>query len=1262
MSKNKHNPEQPEDAGQSKQPEKPPSNPFLNLELPPDAAESVEEVLDIVEEDIPTVSPSEMPSEDDILEILAAQELDGSSSGKSGVKAVEIVDEGVDTEQKAHGQKTTPVQQARPTEHTIDVLEEILDAEEASNPKVEVKSGPTHTGARGEIVTELDLSEDELEAIDVSGAMPSSTGLPSGIAEAGTLAEQPSPTAPAPNFDKTTAFNANDDQTQEVAGLDESIPGEVVVDYEEMLGEGESAIDLGKRSVPKGERPSGVDLIAEALESGIDLEHHEPQAPVRDKIALSDSDIDLESVLEEGKESSSSVSLGGPSQGKNRGYHPAAHDEQAEDEGHVEFVGTTDEKLEGAGPDSAVEIHEAALLKHAASDEDEILVTPKRPVVIAGEPEVEEFAAAAIEEEPALEPEPMRAVAQPPEPLVTAPPKQKAKAPARELVGAGAGQRGGSLMPFLLGALLAALVIGGGGAAAWFLDMLPTSPNAVAKSMPKANVPSPDGNAKSVVEIIAAPVLAAQARDLIDDGKFGEALELLKEPKSGAEQAMHALASLKQLEAANKAVKLDDPAVQIALKALEDGGAKTIAADIRARLKAADDLAAFLADSGKVGDRVKVLEEEKIKALAELKSVKEEMQTAQTKFVQIKAVLDDFGIAADGSKLKATLKSLAGEIDQKSKDLAATEAKLTQINDALVKAGIKGDVGKEIANLTATAAKATKETESLNATVDAALAALKEANLLPKEGDRSTQLVDGIKKAKAGGESSLGAAVSTMVGPLAALSKAPPELFKKVFDTTRLSSELAALKAAALLAETPDRRLDGLVATLSDRSMIDPKELADAKRVVDLVNAPTSKVGPEARAKALLAEGLIYRNQENYAAAVQALQDAQKMATKAKTPAYTQKQIDRELKALTDPKAFYLPDADRRVAEGDTKAAMAALDGGLKVMPGNPELLLRRAQLTWESSRSGGGVPEKIASGIRADAEAARKDAKLAAESFYIVGLLEENAGHWAKAEADFRQAVALSGPGMAGERYRAALARILQRSPAAPAGTSPVGVQQQRRDSRQEVAFIDANGEAPAQGDGDRTSRKRLEESINLAKDLVQSSNPKTQGEGYMLMGAAQARLGMSNEGLKNFIKGLKLYYPNWPTEELEKMVAEHPAFRQIDVAVVVANPLQADRHFGKGLDYFWSRRYALAEGEFRAAVSMFNQDARFFYYLGLSRLAQGSAEKEKLAGHDFEQGARLEAARLPTMAVVNSSLERVQGEWRRVLNKYREGTLSPN
>jgi hypothetical protein len=98
--------------------------------------------------------------------------------------------------------------------------------------------------------------------------------------------------------------------------------------------------------------------------------------------------------------------------------------------------------------------------------------------------------------------------------------------------------------------------------------------------------------------------------------------------------------------------------------------------------------------------------------------------------------------------------------------------------------------------------------------------------------------------------------------------------------------------------------------------------------------------------------------------------------------------------------------------------------------------------------------------------------------------------------------------------------------------------------------------------------------------------------------------------------------------------------------------NPLLAEAHYAAGLRAYFGGRFADAEADFDAAVQCDRKDARYFYFLGLSRLALGEARE---ANADFEEGARLERDNLPARKVVSTALERIQGAPRQALNRFR-------
>jgi tetratricopeptide (TPR) repeat protein len=123
---------------------------------------------------------------------------------------------------------------------------------------------------------------------------------------------------------------------------------------------------------------------------------------------------------------------------------------------------------------------------------------------------------------------------------------------------------------------------------------------------------------------------------------------------------------------------------------------------------------------------------------------------------------------------------------------------------------------------------------------------------------------------------------------------------------------------------------------------------------------------------------------------------------------------------------------------------------------------------------------------------------------------------------------------------------------------------------------------------------------------------------------------------------------------KEMAKLLDEHPAFQQPD-AVKAPSAYLAEVHFGKGLHLYWVRQYPEAEAHFKQAVGYFGQDARYQYFLGLSQVAQKTKAKRDAAIFSFEQGARLEANNRPSVSEINASMERVQGDVRKLINGVR-------
>ena len=302
--------------------------------------------------------------------------------------------------------------------------------------------------------------------------------------------------------------------------------------------------------------------------------------------------------------------------------------------------------------------------------------------------------------------------------------------------------------------------------------------------------------------------------------------------------------------------------------------------------------------------------------------------------------------------------------------------------------------------------------------------------------------------------------------------------------------------------------------------------------------------------------------------------------------------------------------------------------------------------------------------------------------------MLEEALQNWPEAEKNYREALKLhQGPPEDAGKYRVSLARLLLRDRGGDAVIAPAQPEEKKKDDGKDEKKDGKVGSAPAvertivvhpwstlivaaiiaqpgEEVDDKETLARVNETIKLAQDLINSKNDKLKGQGYMLMGSALSKLGKRTEGLKEYAKGLKLVYPGIETKEIETLINDHPAFQQPDISGT-PNPVMAERHFGEGMHLYWSKDFEKAEAQFKTAVKYYDRDARYQYYLGLSQLAQKSKAKRDAAYYAFEVGARLEAKSVTTNPYaardINMSLERIQGPVRELLNGFRYKALDP-
>ncbi len=141
----------------------------------------------------------------------------------------------------------------------------------------------------------------------------------------------------------------------------------------------------------------------------------------------------------------------------------------------------------------------------------------------------------------------------------------------------------------------------------------------------------------------------------------------------------------------------------------------------------------------------------------------------------------------------------------------------------------------------------------------------------------------------------------------------------------------------------------------------------------------------------------------------------------------------------------------------------------------------------------------------------------------------------------------------------------------------------------------------------------------------------------------------------LQSYVEGVRPFMPREYGSGLMYLVLNHPRLKRPD-SLLIPNPLEAEKHFAAGLNFYFDRDYTNAEKEFLLTVENDPQDARYFYFLGLSRLGQS---KRRDAFADFDEGAMLERLNRPSPAAVSESLERIQGPLRRIVNEVRTRPL---
>jgi hypothetical protein len=438
-----------------------------------------------------------------------------------------------------------------------------------------------------------------------------------------------------------------------------------------------------------------------------------------------------------------------------------------------------------------------------------------------------------------------------------------------------------------------------------------------------------------------------------------------------------------------------------------------------------------------------------------------------------------------------------------------------------------------------------------------------------------------------------------------------------------------------------------------NRTDLAEKAAKDAERVRTDPRATAMQKG-----EAEVVLGLAMRNTDQFSKAKLVLQAAHGSVDQGEWLAHA----DAALGDVSNPAAYLTSQARLWYDHGRMETALDLLKRAEKALPAkeHAKLWAQRSLIELDAARTKnkGTLPpmEPLLIAARKDAEEAAKAGSAAGH--YALGRITEELGQSDAAIKNYRAAVAAQGNNVDtdGSRYRMALARLLLQSQAAvpnqPAAPAKGGAKVSRRaptmrseDLRNLVILLMLGMQMPATA-ADVPGQSEAEKLANEVLKAPPGTVP------FNVLAQALAVRGRWDSAWQTYVEGLRPILPREYGEGLAFLLRNDPRLQRPG-SLRTSNPMEADKHFAAGLNFFYNRDYVNAEKEFLLAVEADSQDARFFYYLGLSRLAQN---RRRDAFADFRQAVLLERLHRPSQAAVDESLERVQGPLRRIVNETRQ------
>ncbi|MEI7853742.1 MAG: hypothetical protein WCJ06_08545 [Planctomycetota bacterium] len=613
------------------------------------------------------------------------------------------------------------------------------------------------------------------------------------------------------------------------------------------------------------------------------------------------------------------------------------------------------------------------------------------------------------------------------------------------------------------------------------------------------------------------------------------------------------------------------------------------------------------------------------------KNYKAEVVVADKKLADQKAeaekTVKETIVAAD-KKVKETEDTAKKEIAEEKK---ATEKKLTEADTKFTT--LKGEKTKVEESL--------KKSEDF---VGAIGTELSQANLV-KDKTNPANVVDGLKK-----------------GMEIIQSKDPQGDFRKLqttFDDTKVKHKQQIEVVDKKLKESrqPDEMLEYWRALMEKKGQgdLEKKATEDVEKVmVD----PSST--PKLKAQAEVLKGITLRNQGKYVEA-KALLEKGKAALNAGDIDW-KIQADIALKEANDPVTHFVELSKKQEEMNQIDESVSSLSKAIELSTQfspkrRAELLADRCLVKIERALVKAKGKPQPNDPLLLEAAKDADEAVLAetALGFYAKGRVAEERKDIIGAIDFYRKAVeknkALDAQGII---YRIALARLLNsilpnNIKPKEADVEKVGVLEKKEPEMLTnlfalllTGFYFQQPEIVFPPESPKISPK---ESRKLADEILASPDAPFDAKAQ-----AYAIKGLPTKAIREYVIGLREKMGPIHFENLMKIIEDHPSLTNHNLGNQ-ANPVEAERFYATGMALYFNKRYLEAEKAFMAAVENERQDARYQYYLGLSRLAQNKAE----AAEAFEAASKYEKLGRPSRAAVSTSLERVQGPQRQVLNTYR-------